>query len=154
MPDVTDPFSDDSLPPRLREAFAGLREARPIVPAALDAMILSDAHAGYARRRRVGLWIGRAGMAAAAAAAIGLTVHLAVPHVSTGPKAATVARIVEGDANGDGRLDIVDALVVARAVQGGTATAAMDVNRDGQVDRQDADWIGRCAVQVDGGGGQ
>ena len=154
MPEVPDPFSDDSLPPRLREAFAVMRDERPSVPAEVDAVILADARAGYARRHRMGRWLGRIGMAAAAAAALGLTIHLATSKPISTPKAMTVAKAVDGDINGDGKLDIVDALAIARAVQGGTATAAMDVNHDGAVDEKDADTLGHRAVRVDGGGEQ
>jgi predicted anti-sigma-YlaC factor YlaD len=71
------------------------------------------------------------------------------------PRSAAPAadRIARGDdVNGDGRLDVLDAFALARAVESGTARPAWDVNRDGAVDGRDVDAVAAAAVALGGDG--
>ena len=57
------------------------------------------------------------------------------------------------DVNGDGRLDILDALALAQAVERGRpAVPAWDVNADGRVDAADADRVAQRVVTIGQGG--
>jgi hypothetical protein len=56
-----------------------------------------------------------------------------------------------GDINGDGRVDILDAFALARAVgAGGGSNNRWDVNGDGVVDDRDVDRLARAAVSLGG----
>jgi hypothetical protein len=58
----------------------------------------------------------------------------------------------EADVNGDGRVDIRDALVLARKLRaGGPLEGGWDLSGDGVVDRVDVDRIARLVVAVPGG---
>jgi hypothetical protein len=71
------------------------------------------------------------------------------PHT---PPQVTPHTALAGDINGDGRVDILDAYLVARTLADKSHTApppaAWDVNRDGVVDQKDVDWIANAAVRV------
>ena len=132
------------------EALGGLYRRELRVPAEVDRGILAEARAGFARRRR--FWLAaRAGAAAAAvAAAVAVVVFLYVDRGrgTARPVAATHAAAA-GDVDGSGRVDILDAFVLARKVEAGTAAApGEDVNGDGVLDRDDVDRIAAMAVRV------
>lgn len=147
-PFQSDEHSDDELPPRLKDDLAAVYGPAIQVPASIDRLILSAVGAGIARRRRSHRIIRWAGAAAAAAAlAIGLRVALVRPSATSGPVALV------GDVNGDGKVDILDAYVVARAIHDhGRLNPAWDVNRDGVVDEKDVDWIVNSSVSIGPGG--
>jgi hypothetical protein len=158
MPDrpvQTDPVDEPQLPAGLVEALGGLYRAGPEVPAGIDRAILAGARAGYLRRRRFWLAARAVGATAAAAAAIAIAVvayrdrgrSASAPVATTQGGARAAAR---GDVDGNGRVDILDAFLLARKVQAGAATAD-DVNGDGVVDRRDVDAVARIAVRVDAG---
>jgi hypothetical protein len=55
------------------------------------------------------------------------------------------------DIDGNGNVDMVDALRLARAVKrGGALDAGWDVNGDGRVDRHDTDAVAMRAVAIGG----
>jgi hypothetical protein len=149
----------DDLPEAL---IADLRAAAarrtPAVPAALDEAIVRDARAGFARRRRFRL-AGRGAIAAAAAAA---AVLIALPLLrngapptqhaaSTAPVPTQVLGVMPAgeDVDGSGKVDILDAFVVARLIDvQQEIDEAYDVNGDGKVDQADVDRIALVAVDV------
>jgi len=138
--------SDDfELPPSLR---GKLNEAHgtPRVPPDLSSQLLASAKASYAirlRRRRIVRWSTLVG---SAAAIIVLSLLLLIPNHSSNQHLAQI-----GDVNHDGRVDILDAYVVAKAIStGGKLDQAWDVNHDGVVDQKDVDWIAAAAVNVTG----
>jgi hypothetical protein len=139
----TDP-ADDDLPPRLRDALARLDEPAVHVLPALDARILSRAKADYARRTRFRpalRWIS-AITAVAAAVAIAFIVQATLLHPAV--------HLAKGDINGNGRIDMLDAYVLAKRVaSGGKLDPAWDVNGDGMVDQKDVDWIASAAVSIE-----
>jgi hypothetical protein len=127
------------------------------VPATIDRGILNDARAHLARhvrRRRVMRWsIGLGGAAAAAAVLLAVFVNRAdratrqLASVQGAPPAA--ARVLPGDINGDGRVDVLDALVLSHRLQSNESTPlAQDVNHDGTVDARDVDAIALAAVRL------
>src|SRR5688572_1194856 len=90
------------------------------VPPSLDAAILREAKAGFARRRRFRLvWRGAAAVAAAAAVIV-LAIQLRhsasssspVANVVPGPQQSPLAR--GEDIDGNGKVNILDAFVVAK----------------------------------------
>jgi len=101
-----------------------------------------------ARPRRALRRLAWAGPLAAAAA---LVLVLLLPERR--PPETTLAREAAApanpaDLNRDGRVDILDALAVALAIEAGRDDAAYDANRDGRVDRGDVDRIAAAAVAI------
>lgn len=163
MPSLPDQPHDlpESLTRDLRSLYArGVR-----VPESVDVSILADARAGFARRRRFRLALRGAVIAAGAAAAamVVLAIRLNNPGPASAPSgiaqnqpeprpvevAPALARAEDVDHSG--RVDILDAFVVARLieVQGQLdRPAAYDVNGDGAVDRADVDRIAMAAVDT------
>jgi hypothetical protein len=95
--------------------------------------------------------------AAAACLVLGLGVLLAVRTLreTAGvsatepvPSAPAVASAGPNDVNSDGRVDVIDAYLVALAVDRERTAAAMDRNGDGKVDRADAERLVLAAVAL------
>jgi hypothetical protein len=150
-PDHSQPADDPALPAGLVEALGGLHRHQVSVPASVDAAILRDAKAGFASRRR--FWLARravgAAAAVAAAAVVVVVLFLDRNRHTPAPIAAT-GQALNGDLDGNGRVDILDALVLARKVDAKASPGAGDdVNGDGVVDRRDVDVIAARAVAVD-----
>ena len=92
-------------------------------------------------------WIGAA---AAAAAVVALAVRVAHSPGPTGSPRPQLARLA--DVNHDGRVDILDAYLVARRIADKQPLdPAWDINGDGVVDQKDVDLIANMAVSVSGG---
>jgi hypothetical protein len=148
-----DPPGEPELPAPLVEALGGLHP-RPAVPSEIDRAVLTEARAGFLRRRRFWVAARAVGATAAAAAAIVLAVvamrerRQAVP----APVVATQGAAVAGDVDGSGHVDILDAFLLARRVRDGAATRADDVTGDGVVDQRDVDRVAALAVSVGDGG--
>lgn len=146
-----DPHGDPQLPPKLREAIARLYEPTVEVPQRVDARVLAQARGSYARQRRrwlVARWAG-AGLAAAAALALALHVFVANPAPAPRPSGPPQQLARTGDINGDGRVNILDAYVVAYALaRHQPLNPAWDVNGDGVIDQKDVDLIAHMAVRV------
>lgn len=151
-----DPDLDPTLPHRLADDLRRLHSRSAPVPRATDEAILHDARAGVARRRRFRAMLRWSGAGAAAAAAIVVLVttvrfrntHSQPPHVASNP--AAIHPAPAGDANGDGRVDILDAYLVAKRVERRDAAPPpeWDLNRDGRVDRADVEQIAAAAVRL------
>jgi hypothetical protein len=122
------------------------------VPEEVESRILWNARkqALMARRARRGrLWrrvaLPAVGLAAAAVLVLTLSLREQVPPTRT----AHVA--VQGDINGDGQVDILDAYALALALEGGQPQGAKaDVNGDGVIDQNDVDAAARQAVSLGG----
>jgi hypothetical protein len=150
--DSDEPIAPLGLGDALRDAY----ERGPAVPAEIDAAILDQAQrhfaAGARFRRVTGL-----GAGLAAAAGLGLVVWVSargwgVQGRSGVPQPPAVALAVSRDIDGDGRVDIVDALRLAASIEGRQASRSeWDVNGDGRVDRGDVDSVAATAVKLDGG---
>jgi hypothetical protein len=61
-----------------------------------------------------------------------------------------VAAGLVGDLNGDGKVDMLDALIEAERVKAG-AGQGIDFNGDGRVDSRDVDAIAMSAVRLERG---
>lgn len=141
--------TDPNIPPRLGDALRGLYRTPEIGVAPPDESILElcRQRAHLARRRRL-VWVTRAGLVAAAGLAVGAFIMLQV----AGPTpSAPIANA--RDVNRDGRVDILDALVVAQAVRSGNAAAAWDFSGDGRLNETDVDLIAQEAVRLTPAGG-
>jgi hypothetical protein len=144
---------DPELPTDLAAALRGVFDAAPAVPAAVDEAILREARAGFSRRRRFSLavrWVGSAAAAAAAVAIVAVVLHRGRPGTHV---AVNVPPAVAGDVDRNGRVDMLDAFLLARQVDAIATESAMgeDVNGDGVVDRRDVDAVAAMAVRLPGG---
>lgn len=141
---------------RLRAGLMRLQPPGPRVPGKLDEAILADARRSVAMRRRRWMLVQRigAGLAAAAVLAIAIRVfHPGSTSISPAPSSQRPQLAQAADVNHDGRVDILDAYVVARHIaRHEPLDPAWDVNGDGVVDQKDVDLIAHMAVQTTGGG--
>ena len=133
--------SDDDLkaPEPLVRALRDLHRERVLVPGQVDSAILAAAARNLAKRRsRSWQWI-------SAAAALIVAGWLAWPQFGT--------QIAREDVNRDGRVDILDALVLSRRISSGGAQGTQwDLNHDGVIDERDVELIAKRAVRLAKGG--
>jgi hypothetical protein len=140
---TADPQGPDDLR-ALADALRDLQPAAPVVPEAADEAILARARLALVRPRRRPLRIFRwAGAVAAAAAALLFSVLSDWPRAARNPM----------DVNRSGRVDILDAFLVAKRIETGPSPdPGWDFNHDGKIDRQDVDVVAMAAVKIYGGG--
>jgi hypothetical protein len=151
-PDDRDPV----LPERLRADLIASFGPAPRVSPETDARILASARAGFARRLRFRLLARAAGAVGAVAAAVTIFVFVKHHHWDPRPQPSVVAtgtKIRPGDADRSGRVDILDAFVLAKKVESDAHPAAPlsaweDVNGDGALDRRDVDQVAALAVAL------
>jgi hypothetical protein len=144
-----DPNQFDSLRAALGELYGHV----PSVPASVDDSILSEARRSFARRRRTWALVQRIGVGLAAAAVLAIAVRAFFPSATSPVGPVQRPQLAQAaDVNHDGRVDILDAYVVARHVaRHEPLDPAWDINGDGVVDQKDVDLIAHLAVRVDGG---
>lgn len=175
--------SDDAVPQSLRDALnQAYGPGEPIeIPSEIDQhvahmaqMRLTErvaASAGRARgvswrgdaaaSRRRGLLLRFAAVTSAAAAIFFVAVvgpRLANTRTSVTPRMSIA---LHGDVDADGRVDIIDAMLLSKHVAKDPAVAgrvdgsaaALDINADGVVDQQDAMSIRAMVVKLEGGAG-
>jgi hypothetical protein len=146
---------DDGLgaPPRLQAAFRHLPKERIFVPPTLDEAVLGEArrHLPKRVRRRFDWSLLRPWLPAAAAIMfLGLLAYLFIGTSFRGPRQPLFVR---EDLNHDGRVDILDAFALARALKAGAALdRRLDINGDGVVNERDVATIAAHAVTVQKGG--
>jgi predicted anti-sigma-YlaC factor YlaD len=119
----------------------------PETASAISEMITGHVRRIRRRRRtpRMLRWVGL--IAASAAAAIFAVNTLWFgDHQAPAPVQAT--RI---DLNGDGRVDVLDALHFSNTIGSRKLDLSFDFNGDGRVDGGDADWIAQTAVTLSKG---
>lgn len=133
---MSDEFED--IPKRLKDDLAAMYESPVVIPARLTNAILNDARVQLAKRSRwrAARWVG----AAAAAACVVLVARFALQ-----------SPLSPDDIDGNRRVDVVDALVLARQIEAGRGR---DVTSDGVADQSDVDAIALVAVRLDPGGVQ
>jgi hypothetical protein len=155
-------FNDDlSIPPELQQQLQALYDPGLSAPAAMDQAILAEARARAAaiRRRRMLIRAGAWGsLAAAAGLALAVIILSPSPRPSAAPAPGPIAAVPRPtiapakDINGDGVVDILDALALAHIVEGRTTrqpAPAWDFTGDGIVDRRDAEAIAAAAVHLE-----
>jgi hypothetical protein len=134
--------SQEPASPMLQRDLGALYNAETTIPPNMNERILNRARseltASALRGRRMRIL--RFGAVAAAAAVILLAIWL---RPSPAP----------GDLDGDGTVDILDALVLARRIESDQTldVPTADLNNDGIVDRRDVDAIAARSVQLDRG---
>lgn len=138
---------------KLKTALSELHGSGPGVPSEVDREILAGARRAFAARRRRWVFVQRigAGLAAAAVLALGVRLFFPGPHSVVAPvQRAQLAQAA--DINRDGRVDILDAYLVARHIaRHEPLDSAWDINGDGVVDQKDVDLIAHLAVQTEEG---
>ena len=148
--------AEPRIPTRLAaDLHAAYRADR--VPASIDAAILREAGRQMRGRRRRRLVLLTAGpLAAAAGLAVAVWLLPQARQGGPGGAATATAVAIRGDLNGDARVDIIDALLLANAIQAGVdLNAAWDLTGDGAITQADVDAIAASAVRLasSGGGG-
>ncbi len=137
--------------PDLARDLAALASQRIEVPSDIDDAVMAAARSALSERRRAGRNARRWAQWTAAAAGLALVVWIG-SLLSTRPVGLRdVSRqlvSVPGDLDGSGRVDILDAFVLARQLESGIAPAAGDFNGDGRIDRADVDAIAMAAVRL------
>ena len=137
--------SESALPDAFRSAMKSRYRPVADVPSETDHVILTDARRHFStsnpliRRRRFAAWKLTALASTMAAAAV---LFLALSPKSVDGPRETVAQ----DLDGNGRIDILDAFVMAREIRSGRGKVIHDVNGDGQLDQADINEIAQRAV--------
>lgn len=148
-PDQPDP----RLPEKLLKALGDLHPPVP-VPAHLDERILHHARLALSRQRRGRVLLRWGGGAAAAAAAILAVAIWVIPeqrlhHAKMASGTHRTVQDTSADLNGDGQVNVLDALFLASAVdRHQPLDASWDFNSDGVVDRRDADALRHSLVLI------
>ena len=135
-----------------KSGLAGLLGSTPAISRSLDDQILHTARQQSIRRNRLRWTIRYAIGSVAAAAAVILiaikTTHRDQPTIND-PSAAVATT---EDVNRDGKLDMLDAFLVARKVAANESlTKEWDFNQHGAVDTKDVDVVAFGAVKLKGG---
>ena len=137
--------------PDLARDLAALASQRIEVPSDIDDAVMAAARSALSERRRAGRNARRWAQWTAAAAGLALVVWIG-SLLSTRPvglrDGSRQLVSVPGDLDGSGRVDILDAFVLARQLESGIAPAAGDFNGDGRIDRADVDAIAMAAVRL------
>jgi hypothetical protein len=139
---MSSPEPNEEKLERLARALRNAEEGHSIfVPPTLDEAILKQAQQhlrGTKRRRgfRFFPWL-----ALPAAMALIVILIFLIPHTKT-------RTFVREDINGDGQVDILDALTLAKALDNGASTPKFDQNDDGKVDETDVRAIAAAAVRL------
>lgn len=152
LPDHSEGVDEPALPASLVEALGGLhRHGLPEVPGEIDRAVLAEARAGYYRRRRFWVAARAIGSAAAVAAAAVVVVVVYVDRHRSAPTPVAATQVARpGDIDGNGRVDILDAFLLAKRVEAkAPPVRGDDVNGDGVVDRADVDRVAGWAVRVE-----
>ena len=148
MSDTQEHF-DLELPAALTGALGQAYRHHPAVPPRVNDVILAAAHEKFDRRRRLKLRVRwGAAVSTAAAAAIVVVVWL-LPARTPTQNNQLATQTIKGDIDASGRLDIVDAMTLARHLRSGDApNPAWDANGDAKVDQRDVDALAAAAVNL------
>jgi Dockerin type I domain len=145
--------NETPAPPKLVAALRRSQAGRVFVPPTVDEAILRAArnHLAPARRTKqslFGVWLRWPAVAASFALLVVVAYRLVRPESTSNPRTS----YAQADLNHDGRVDILDALQLARQLEsGGQPSPASDINGDGSVDRRDAAVIATMAVKLEKG---
>jgi len=145
-------WAQQAGPPRLKAELSDLFGSAPAMGREVDDRILGAVHdQAIARHRR--RWVIRYALGSVAAAAAVLLIAIKISHrdqPAVHDPAAAVA--TAEDVNKDGKLDILDAYLMARKVANKESLGSeWDFNYDGIVDTKDVDVVAFGAVKLKGG---
>ena len=146
-----DQWAEQGGPPQLRAGLSGLFGQAPAVPRSIDDQILAAARGQSIRRHRM-RWVIRyaIGSVAAAAAVVLIAIKTTSHHDEASFNSADVVAKAE-DFNRDGKVDMIDAFLMARKVAARDTSSELDFNHDGAVDAKDVDVVAFAAVKIKGG---
>lgn len=140
------------IPEPLRRDLLSLHRAGIEVPGEVDEAVLSAARSRLgsgARWRRSQRWA--AGLAAAACLALAFLLW-DVRETGDGERwddsRESSVRFVKEDIDRSGRVDILDAFLLAYRIKEERADVSWDFNGDGEVNRGDVDLLAHAAVRV------
>lgn len=153
------PEEHDRLPAELAGRLREATDQKVFVPDEIDQRVLAEAsahlreHARPAARRGLGWWLPRVAAAACLVVAVGIiSREMGMPSRVMHAEPAPVASVAQqGDIDGDGVVDIVDAYLLAK--RAGESLDLPDLNGDGTVDRTDADLLAVRIVHLSKGAG-
>jgi hypothetical protein len=144
-------WAEEGGPPQLRESLSEIYGSGPAVSRAVDERILGAAREQMARRVRMRWMMRYAIGSVAAAAAVVLIVIRTTHHAQPAAKSGAAMVAAAEDVNRDGKIDILDAYLMARSLAAKEAIAReWDFNHDGIVDGRDVDVIALAAVKLRG----
>jgi hypothetical protein len=133
---------DDKFAADLKAIYGSKRS----IPSAIDNAVLGEARSHLAKKHSR-LKFARWAVSAAAAAVIVFAFVLNFDGNKTKPMAEASA--IKEDIDRNGRVDILDAFVLARRVEsGGAVDLKLDINGDGIVDHKDIDAVAARAVRL------
>lgn len=149
------PDSEPTLPVDLIGDLAGLYRPPSGVPSDVDDEILFAARRQFGDARRSWRW-GLVGVSVASIALVfGIEAIMrpvgTVRQVEMAVRPAASA-VVREDIDRSGRVDILDAFLLARRIEaGGETRREWDVNEDGSINQADVDAVALTAVRLNGG---
>ena len=159
QPDIpTD--SDLQAPPAFARDLKALYTPPSAIPRTTNEAILARTRRQSVGRRRKRLLLRWAVPPAAAAAVIMWVVFypFGTRDIDDSPRFESAGPLGmrqltdHRDIDGNGRVDILDALALARSIKDNRATEQMwDFNGDGLIDRKDVDTVAQSAVRLDKG---
>ncbi|MCZ6655434.1 MAG: dockerin type I domain-containing protein [Planctomycetota bacterium] len=159
QPDIpTD--SDLQAPPAFARDLKALYTSLSAIPPATDEAILTHTQRRSVGRRRTRLLLRWAVPPAAAAAVIMWVVFnpFTAPDVENSPFGEAAGMVAtrqltdHRDIDGNGRVNILDALALARNIKDNRVADRMwDFNGDGLIDRKDVDTVAQSAVSLNKG---
>lgn len=138
------------LPDKLAERLSAMHDGRLFIPPDTDRAVMEQAreHFGVKPDTNRRLWL-RFAAPLAAAAMIALGVWTVWPNAGT--YEGETLHVVQGDADGSGTVDILDAFTMARVLDAGeTAPAEWDLTGDGRVNRADVSAVTAIVVSLSG----
>jgi hypothetical protein len=149
------PQDEPDLPERLVEDLAELYRPPSGVPGDMDGEILFAAREQLGNARRSWRW-GLVGVIAASIALVFGIELIMQPRWSAQHSDTLVQReapaVVREDIDRSGRVDILDAFLLARCIDtDGNTKPEWDVNGDGNINQADVDAVALTAVRLNGG---
>ena len=153
----SDPQNEPGLPERLVEDLTELYRPPAGVPRDVGDEILFAAKQQLGNTRRSWRW-GAVGVLAATIALV-FGIELIMQPRRPAPRVEPYVRspiptptVIREDIDRSGRVDILDAFLLARRIDAGSGTQPeWDVNMDGQINQTDVDAVALTAVRLNGG---
>jgi len=151
MPSRNHPQPEDDLPAALADlircVYSPIGAHMGTLPPFDAARAAAEHFRNLRRRRRMLRW---SATAAGIAACTTLAWVLNTGTPPSTPRHRTAAAL-RGDLNHDGAVNMLDALLLARAIEQGQAAPSCDFNADAILNQADVDRLAAVAVSVSGG---